>query len=148
MRLGLCGEEGRLFGVGAKAAGDAYEEPRLVARGGRHAVEGERNVGPHRLAHARIFRADTDRGRKGGLMAKRAARKKDCEAWIQNLLMAASFMPPITIDALERGELDEQVRRVLALRGRSVFLSDPQQVRDAIRVLLEILDRLEDEQSS
>jgi hypothetical protein len=77
-------------------------------------------------------------------MTKYAARKLDCEVWILSLLLTAAAVPPITIDALERGELEEQVERIFAERGRSGLLSDPQRLRDAIRIPLEILDRIEE----
>jgi len=57
---GLSGEQPRLLGVGAKAAGDAYEEAGLPARGGREPVERERDIGPHGLAHAGIVRTHSD----------------------------------------------------------------------------------------
>jgi hypothetical protein len=44
------GEQDRLLRVGAEAARHAQEETGLLARRRCHAVESERDVGPHRLA--------------------------------------------------------------------------------------------------
>ncbi len=70
---------------------------------------------------------------------KYAARKIDCQVWISNLLMAAKAMPPITIDALKKGELEEQVARSF-----EIYRPTPQQAREAALILLELGDRIEE----
>ena len=50
LRVGVGGEQAGLLGVGAVAARDQQVEARLAAGRGGHAVEGERDVGAHRLA--------------------------------------------------------------------------------------------------
>ena len=50
-RVGVGGEQLGLFGVGAKGTGDREVEAGLFAGGGGHAVERQRHIGSHRLAH-------------------------------------------------------------------------------------------------
>jgi hypothetical protein len=52
------GKETGLLGIRSKAARDGEEEPRVVTRRGRQAVEGERDIGPHRLPDALFVRPD------------------------------------------------------------------------------------------
>ncbi len=56
LRVRVRREQARLLGVRAKAAGDRQRVP-VPPRGGRHAVERERDVRPHRLAHPVCERA-------------------------------------------------------------------------------------------
>ena len=86
LRVRVRGEQARLLGIGAEAARDAEEDAGLPASRGRHSVEGQRHIRPHRLALAVgertvIPASACERGQAARAWTRRQLRGGICPEW-------------------------------------------------------------------